>query len=496
MEFVETPPKDPSGAFPPRPMSQRGPLALSLLCALASACGEDDATELGDVSYRVAPIVVQIDSWGTPAEAADVRDIVLDVSDVIVGGTEAGSGFVCKYLPAVGGCSLAITDSDVVVATRGGAVKKSFGWALDVDGSDLILAGKSNAGSTPAACGPKGADTNAWLQKRGLADLSIPTACSNPNLAGNDEGLAVKVANGRVFWGGTRKRTGSANQVAVLHMQSLALNTPPAVSFPFDGGALAELFGITHGNGVVYVTGRTDSDYTATPACIALGAACMGSQGPLTDTFVAAFDDTTLALLWMWQDASPHKSAGQAIEYYDDGLNEGLILTGHYNEPAVCLGYDDPTPGGNQWYTDGFVTWMPMNGAGFFTGGETQALHGDPCVGDTFMDIAVDGTTIYAVGAELGPKAACGPSNGHCPPNGLEDGALATYTLDPALGSLTLDNNLGFSGVVGDSTDAVMTIEHDPNLGLLYLGGVTQSAVFGSAALTGVQDAFVITLSQ
>ncbi len=455
-----------------------------------------------------AQVTTVIEVWGVADQEQDIRDIALAGSDVYLsgqknkgeGGGFAGRGYFCKH--DTGGCSSVPTENGAFLAvTAGGVEKYSDAWEMDIDGTTLFIASKSEQGSSPAGCPSTGGATDAWIQSFDLADLTTLLNCDNPNLGGNYEGLAVKIIGGDVYCGGTMKSTTSSNQSAVFHKQQSNLAHSPRRDFEFTGNKLSELFDITYGGGLIFVTGRAETDFV-TDVCtplIGAGAICSGGKGPggqgkRTDAWVAAFN-ANLDLVWLWQDASPGKSAGQGIEYVDDGSGHpGLVLVGHYAEVQGCSNYGALPGSGSKSFTQGYVTWLPLTGGVFneaTAGPPTQLLYGESCVGDSFSDVAVNGTDIYAVGAVLGPEASC---SGHCPPNGFEDAVLVEYTLDPAIPSLTEVTDRIYQGTIGDSSDTFLTVEHD-GTNMLYMGGFTRSASFGCNALTGVKDSMLVTLT-
>ncbi len=451
---------------------------------------------------RVEAQLTTVEVWGDFSEEQDVRDIALDGSDVYLAGQKdrgagfKGRGYFCKH--DTGGCSSVLVENGTFEALTGVVEKYSDAWEMDIDGGYLFIASKSKKRSSPAGCPPSGGATDAWIQSFDLADLTTLVNCDHPDLSGNDEGLAVKIIGGDVYWGGTMKSTMSSNQSAVFHKQQSNLVHSPRRDFEFTGNKLSELFDITYGGGLIFVTGRADTDFV-TDVCMPLvgaGAVCSGGKGKKTDAWVAAFDEN-LDLVWLWQDASRGKSAGQGIEYVDDGSGHpGLVLVGHYAEDQPCPSYDGVPGAGSESYTQGYVTWLPLTGGVFDANAAgvvaTQELYGDPCVGDTFSDVAVNGTDIYAVGSVLGPQADC---NGHCPSNGFEDAILVQYTLNPAGTSLTQVMVRGFRGSVGDSSDTFLTVEYDGINNKLYMGGFTKSAWFGSNERTGVKDSMLVTLT-
>ena len=458
---------------------------------------------------RVEAQVTTVEVWGVASEEQDVRDIALDGSDVYLSGQKDkgagfdGRGYFCKH--DTGGCSSVPTENGTFVAvTAGGVEKYSDAWEMDIDGTTLFIASKSKKGSSPAGCLPSGGATDAWIQSFDLADLTALLNCDNPNLSGNDEGLAVKIIGGDVYWGGTMKSTMTSNQSAVFHKQQSNLAHSPRLGFEFTGNKLSELFDITAGGGLIFVTGRAETNFVTGVCGSVAGAVCSGGKGKKTDAWVAAFDEN-FNLVWLWQDASRGKSAGQGIEYVDDGLgNQGLVLVGHYAEDQPCPSYDGVPGSGSELYTQGYVTWLPLTGGIFdeaTAGPPTPLLYGDPCVGDTFSDVAVNGTDIYAVGAVLGPEADC--NGGHCPSNGFEDAVLVEYTLYPAaVASLTQVTDRIYEGTAagGDDSDAFLTVEHD-GANMLYMGGFTQSTDFGKGmdyfvgGPTGIMDSMLVTLA-
>lgn len=98
---------------------------------------------------------------------------------------------------------------------------------------------------------------------------------------------------------------------------------------------------------------------------------------------------------------------------------------------------------------------------------------------------------LWAAGAVRGPEAACGPNDGHCESNGLEDAAVAEFLLSPEDSSLAPVSSQTFEG---DGTDAFLTAAHD-GLETLYLGGFSQSATFEGVPVTGEKDGVVVALT-
>lgn len=446
-----------------------------------------------------APAIAQVSILGDPGQQTSVRAVVVDDDGVLLAGqrersaAHPGDGFLCRFDPVAGACSAA--EEDVIPgSTSGGMARFTEGWSLAVEGDDVYLTGKTLDGGAALGCPANAGGTDAWLQRRDRNDPAHLMACSVPGLDGPDEGLAIEIVDDYVFWGGTRWSPSGGNQVAVLHRQSRGLEPSPTLSRHLPGGALAELFDITHTDELILVTGRTDDDYTTTAFCAAAAVGCFGSKGPKTDTFIAAFD-FDLNLQWLWQDASAHKSAGQSIAVVDDGAGRrGVVVAGHHHERDAAAPRGVRTCPGGERFTDAMLVWLELDAAGAPTGRRRVQLFGQPCSGESFTGMAVDGTRIFAVGAVGGPPSVCGPTDGHCPPTGDEDALLTEYAIDPATGALSLVSSRVFSGTAGDDTDAFLEVAYDADADRLYLGGTTRSAEFEGEPVVGPQDGVIVTV--